>query len=78
MKIPQLHIRDLFWLVALVAVSCGWWVDHTRTSIAHRRYLYCKDVAEEYQSKLRKLGYQAEFDEVAEIRGFGGVESHPK
>jgi hypothetical protein len=28
MKLPQLSLRDLFWLVALVAMSCGWWVNH--------------------------------------------------
>ena len=26
MKLPQLTLRDLFWLVALAAVGCGWWV----------------------------------------------------
>jgi hypothetical protein len=25
-KLPQLTLRDLFWLVALVAMGCGWWV----------------------------------------------------
>ena len=25
MKLPQLSLRDLFWLVALVAMGCGWW-----------------------------------------------------
>lgn len=26
MKLPQLHLRDLFWLVLVAAVGCGWWV----------------------------------------------------
>ena len=30
MKLPQLSLRDLFWLVALVAMGCGWWVDRWR------------------------------------------------
>lgn len=29
MKLPQLSLRDLFWLVALVAMGCGWWVDRS-------------------------------------------------
>ena len=29
MKLPQLTLRDLFWLVALVALGCGWWVDRS-------------------------------------------------
>jgi hypothetical protein len=28
MKLPQLSLRDLFWLVALVAMGCGWRVEH--------------------------------------------------
>jgi len=28
MKLPQLSLRDLFWLVALVAMGCGWWLKH--------------------------------------------------
>jgi len=27
MKLPQLSLRELFLLVALVAMGCGWWVD---------------------------------------------------
>jgi hypothetical protein len=32
MKLPQLSLPDLFWLVALVAMGCGWWADHARLS----------------------------------------------
>ncbi len=28
MKLPKLHIRDLFWLVMVCALAVGWWVDH--------------------------------------------------
>ena len=32
MTLPQLHIRDLFWLVLVlvVALGCGWWLDRER------------------------------------------------
>jgi hypothetical protein len=33
MKLWRLSLRDLFWLVALVAMGCGWWVD--RMAISH-------------------------------------------
>jgi hypothetical protein len=26
MKLPQLTLRDLFWLVLVAAILCGWWV----------------------------------------------------
>jgi hypothetical protein len=29
MKLPQLSLRELFLLVALVAMGCGWWVEST-------------------------------------------------
>jgi hypothetical protein len=28
MKLPQLHLRDLFWLMLVCALGMGWWVDH--------------------------------------------------
>lgn len=30
MKLPQLTLRDLFWLVALVAMGLAWWRERTR------------------------------------------------
>ena len=30
MKLPQLTLRELFLLVALAAMSCGWWIDRGR------------------------------------------------
>lgn len=25
MKLPKLHLRDLFWLIAVCALAVGWW-----------------------------------------------------
>ena len=33
MKLPQLHLRDLFWLMALVAMGCGWWLEFQREKL---------------------------------------------
>lgn len=30
MKLTQLHIRDLFWLVLVAGLMLGWWLDHRR------------------------------------------------
>jgi hypothetical protein len=32
MKLPQLALRELFLLVALVAMGCGWWMEHHRAT----------------------------------------------
>jgi hypothetical protein len=29
MKLPQLTLRDLFWLVLVCGVLCAWWVEST-------------------------------------------------
>lgn len=50
-KLPQLTLRDLFWLVALVAMGCGWWVDSSTR----------RDEAKELEEAIREAGYR--FDE---------------
>jgi hypothetical protein len=32
MKLPQLSLRDLFWLVLVCGLVVGWWVDRSRQS----------------------------------------------
>lgn len=46
MKLPQLSLRDLFWLVLVAACLCGWW--------AERRALISQYEAE--RAKLELLG----------------------
>ena len=31
MKLPQLTLRELFWLVLVAALACGWWVQYRDT-----------------------------------------------
>jgi hypothetical protein len=37
MKLPQVSLRELFLLVALAAMGCGWWVDHRFTKVQRDR-----------------------------------------
>lgn len=41
MKLPKLTLRDLFWLMALAAMGCGWWVErreyHARAAEAAQK-----------------------------------------
>ena len=34
MKLPQLSLRELFLLVVIAAMGCGWWVDRGRLANA--------------------------------------------
>jgi len=37
MKLPQLYIRDLFWLVLVCALAVGWWVERRSLAIEKAR-----------------------------------------
>ena len=54
MKLPQLSLRELFLLVALVAIGCGWWVEHR-----------AKD---EMQSRVKRTN--AGIQQLAELSGY--------
>jgi hypothetical protein len=53
MKPPQLPLRDLFWLVALLAMGCGWLSQYwrTRTSLEIQR-AQLEQLADEYAKAL--------------------------
>jgi len=36
MKLPQLSLRELFLLVVIVALGCGWWVDREKLKSFHK------------------------------------------
>jgi hypothetical protein len=50
MKRLQLTLRDLFWLVLVVGMGCGWWVD--RRSLQGQA-----DWSHEKSEALRKAGF---------------------
>lgn len=33
MRLPQLSLRDLFWLILVAAILCGWWVDRRQLTV---------------------------------------------
>ena len=37
MKLPKLHLRDLFWLVLVVALGCAWWLERERQTSELKR-----------------------------------------
>jgi hypothetical protein len=36
MTLPKLNLRDLFWLVVVVALACAWWFQEGRIAEARR------------------------------------------
>jgi hypothetical protein len=55
MKLPRFSLRELFLLVVIAAMGCGWWVDRSR--VAHR--LNATE-AELEKSRLMLSGLRAE------------------
>ncbi len=57
MKLPQFHLRDLFWLVLVIAIMCAWWLDHGRLAAEASKVMraiirssFCLDqVGDEYE-----------------------------
>jgi hypothetical protein len=50
MKLPQLSLRELFLLVVIAAMGCGWWVEHWRNSHA-----FMKEQFNDLAVKQRRL-----------------------
>jgi hypothetical protein len=38
MKLPQLSLRDLFWLVLVAACLCGWWAERQHAAADAMRF----------------------------------------
>jgi hypothetical protein len=55
MKLPQLSLRDLFWLVALIAMGCGWWVERCVRIAAESESRNFKLEANRHQEQLNAL-----------------------
>ncbi len=49
-------IRDLFWLVLVVALAVGWWLDHRNADIAVR-YAKAKQEVAEFEAKQWLAAY---------------------
>jgi hypothetical protein len=76
MKLPHLTLRDWFWLVALVALGCGWWVDRTRLVAEYWRMvestadseLFQIDRILSLQGAIEAEGYQLQWSDEQEPR----------
>ena len=70
-RLPQLSLRDLFWLVVVVAMGCGWWVDHRRSGDLAKRE------AQRYQ-ELRRISQTWETRANAILRKEHGLDRADK
>jgi hypothetical protein len=67
MKLPRFTLRELFLLVVIAAMGCGWWVEHrrSRNDLARARDL----VREEWEAANRWKGIAVGFAEYMRQEG---------
>jgi multidrug resistance efflux pump len=63
MKRPTFHLRDVFWLVLVVAFGLGWWMDHDRI----RREVQQLQAIPVKRAQANLAVAEAEFDQAKEI-----------
>jgi hypothetical protein len=67
MKLPQLTLRDLFWLVLVVAMALGWLIDRDQLRVDYNGNLNLVNHARRRVDELRRAiegqGYIAQWDE---------------
>jgi hypothetical protein len=49
MKLPQLSLRELFWLITVMGLSIGWWLDHEKLARS------LTDISEKYKYVPREF-----------------------
>jgi hypothetical protein len=64
---PQLSVRDLCFVVLVVALGCAWWTEHRRAEAAEQLAESCRAEAVQSQGHLKL--YRALYAAV-EISGF--------
>jgi len=66
-------IRDVLWLMVVVAVSCGWYIEHRRKSAERIEYRYAwAGLRQSIDREAEKIGYK-----VHGLPGYG-VELVPR
>ena len=64
MKLPQFSLRDLFWLVLIVALVCAWWVNRPAVQKWEYRFIGGSGGVIQAKKELEKAG-----DEGWELAG---------
>jgi hypothetical protein len=69
MKLPQLTLRDLFWLVLVCAVACGWWISARATREAKIESERAWEITEAIKMRLEEIENRTGTGEGADYSG---------
>lgn len=67
MKLPRFSLRELFLLVVIAAMGCGWWVEHRHSTSALIKAQAWKTRAGALEHVLRSNDWSVEWDIANEI-----------
>lgn len=71
MTLPKLNLRDLFWLVVVVAMGWGWWLHYRELQEAHVRAEHLAAKLEQTQEGMVQLmNDRLRFVNAAEAEGY--------
>jgi hypothetical protein len=63
MKLPKLHLRDLFWLVLVCALGCAWWMDRRAIALREASVIdeesRLQDEQKKFKAKAKELSEEA-------------------
>ena len=69
MRLPKLHIRDLFWLVLVCGLVLGWSLDHCRLSLFEAAHTKSENRRKALVNELKEEG-------IGVFEGDSGVSLH--
>ena len=73
MKLPQLTLRELFLLVVIAAMGCGWWVERGRLMAELQRSMQWKPRFDALQEAIESAEYSVQWsdDSVSIKKSYG-------
>ena len=72
----KLTLRDLFWLVLVVALGCGWWLDRQRLDLREEQLLQLSSELADSERETEKLrGFFRRFDPTDPARVEKAIEA---
>src|SRR4051812_30853815 len=79
MKLPKLHLRDLFWLVLLCACLCAWWIDRRNQEYRHARWraraIWASEILEanelRFEETIKDGKIRMQMDSLEPFQGVG-------
>jgi hypothetical protein len=83
MKVPQFSLRELFLLVVIAAMGCGWWVERRRRTQEAEKHAHDAELIRSLHEMTQSMMEMRKAEENAAANDYSGflievVEDPPK